>query len=192
MNSWPCARSESCTYATLSSYCLPYSPPDSTLIASIIRLPYLHGLNQSKDPTCETHLRDFHHFLLTCKTGDVVNIASWSIAELGSAITLSSVPAIRPLFAHYFPNFLGSMIKSSRGAAGSNQTTPSSGTSRTKRVNPYHISETVTNPATQPRWFSYTELDDIDDGLRKNSTRDMESQGYILQSGGRGGVPNRK
>ena len=57
----------------------------STLISSILRLPYLHGLNQSSDPTWS-----------------VVNIVMWSLAELGSAISLSSIPAIRPLYAHIF------------------------------------------------------------------------------------------
>lgn len=66
-------------------YACSTSNTRSTLISSILRLPYLHNLNQSEDPTWS-----------------VVNIVIWSIAELGSAITLSSVPAIRPLFAHLF------------------------------------------------------------------------------------------
>jgi len=65
----------------------PYSTPNtrSTIISSILRLPYLYNLNQSEDPTWS-----------------VVNIVIWSVAEVGSAIALSSVPAIRPLFAHVF------------------------------------------------------------------------------------------
>ncbi|KAK3377371.1 hypothetical protein B0T24DRAFT_621046 [Lasiosphaeria ovina] len=78
-----------------------------TLVSSIVRLPHLHNLNQSKDPTW-----------------DVVDICIWSITELGSAITLSSVPAIRPLFAHIFPKVMGS-ARSSKDAS-SNQL-PSSG-----------------------------------------------------------------
>jgi hypothetical protein len=56
-----------------------------TMIATLLRFPYLHDLNQSKDPTWS-----------------VPNVVIWTIAELGSALTLSSVPAIRPLYAHVF------------------------------------------------------------------------------------------
>lgn len=59
-----------------------------TLITSIIRLPFLHDLNQSNDPTW-----------------GVVDIATWSIAELGSAITTASIPTTRPLITWLFPKF---------------------------------------------------------------------------------------
>jgi hypothetical protein len=40
--------------------------------------------------------------------GHVVDICIWSIAELGSAITLTCVPAIMPLIKHLFPTFMAS------------------------------------------------------------------------------------
>ncbi len=56
-----------------------------TMISTLLRFPYLHDLNISSDPTWS-----------------VPNVVIWSIAELGSALTLSSIPAIRPLYAHVF------------------------------------------------------------------------------------------
>ena len=61
------------------------SPGIITIISSIVRFPYLYDLNRSPDPTWT-----------------VVNIIIWSFAELGSAITLSCIPTIRPLYAHVF------------------------------------------------------------------------------------------
>jgi len=58
-----------------------------TLISTLLRFPYLYDLNQSTDPTWS-----------------VPNVVIWTIAELGSAITLCSVPTIRPLYAHLFQN----------------------------------------------------------------------------------------
>ncbi|PKS11299.1 hypothetical protein jhhlp_003061 [Lomentospora prolificans] len=52
-----------------------------TLISSVLRLPYLHNLNQSDDPTWA-----------------IVNMVLWSNAELASAITLSCVPTLKPLY----------------------------------------------------------------------------------------------
>lgn len=77
-----------------------------TLISSLLRLPYLHNLNQSTDPTWS-----------------VPNIVIWSIAELGSAITLSSIPAIRPLYAHVFQN-RGKKNTSSSESGGTNPELP--------------------------------------------------------------------
>lgn len=106
--------------------------------------------------------------------GDVVDIATWSIAELGSAITLCSVPAIRPLISHYFPAVMGSMVKS-RGTAGASQTPSSSQKSR-------NVTDTETAfESTEPRWSSHTELDNFDNSLRKKRSEDMESQERILQ-----------
>jgi len=83
----------------------------STLISSVLRLPYLHDLNQSVDPTCESRQEvggvlqsavKFHTEIDKLLPGSVVNIVIWTIAELGSAISLSSIPAVRPLYAHVF------------------------------------------------------------------------------------------
>jgi hypothetical protein len=41
-------------------------------------------------------------------TGHVIDICIWSIAELGSAITLTCVPAIMPLVKYLFPTFMAS------------------------------------------------------------------------------------
>jgi hypothetical protein len=57
-----------------------------TLVTSIIRLPFLYSVNHSGDPTWA-----------------VVDVVNWSIAEVGSAITTSSIPPIRPLITHIFP-----------------------------------------------------------------------------------------
>jgi hypothetical protein len=139
--------------------------PCSTLISSIIRLPYLHGLNQSKDPTW-----------------DVPNIATWSIAELGSAITLTSIPAIRPLFAHYFPNVMGSLV--GKSGLGSNQTLAAGGTGRTKKTTEFSASETTATKTSKQDWHQYIELDDQDDARSKRSA-DVESQDHILRPDGR-------
>jgi len=82
-----------------------------TLIASVVRLPYLHDLNQpGSDPTWQ-----------------VVDIVIWSTAELGSAIMLSSVPAIKPVWVHAIEHCRRKM-----GVGGNSQdTTPSAGTGRT-------------------------------------------------------------
>jgi hypothetical protein len=45
---------------------------------------------------------------LMAPAGHVVDICIWSIAELGSAITLTCVPAIMPLVKHHFPSFMAS------------------------------------------------------------------------------------
>ncbi|SPQ25620.1 9a8cf3c1-f0de-4662-bd0b-64339b212d48 [Thermothielavioides terrestris] len=136
-----------------------------TLIASVIRLPYLHHLNQSTDPTW-----------------DVVNIAMWSIAELGSAITLTSVPAIRPLVGHYFPHLMGSLVGKSTGDhANSDRTPVFGGSSRSKKTTEFSATETMPADNTKAKqdWHQYIELDDQDDARTKRSA-DMESQEHIL------------
>ena len=136
------------------------------MISSIIRLPFLHGLNQSKDPTW-----------------DVPNIATWSIAELGPAITLTRIPAIRPLFAHYFPNVMGSLAGKS-GHGGSNQTPAAGGTGRTKKTTEFSAPETTATKTSKQDWHQYIELDDQDDARSKRSA-DVESQDNILRPDGR-------
>jgi hypothetical protein len=132
-----------------------------TLIASVIRLPYLYNLNQpDSDPTWE-----------------VVNIAIWSIAELGSAITLSSIPAIKPVWVHAMDGW-----KSRRGVGESSQdTSPSSrtgGTGLSKQKVPLPLSPR--RVSMQGR-NSYIHLDDMpvsaarareDDMLTIDSSRD--------------------
>lgn len=73
-----------------------------TMISTLLRFPYLYDLNQSQDPTWS-----------------VPNVVIWTIAELGSAITLCSIPTIRPLYAHLFQN----PAKKRRNASGSGNTT---------------------------------------------------------------------
>ncbi|KAK3319594.1 hypothetical protein B0T19DRAFT_269382 [Cercophora scortea] len=141
-----------------------------TLISSIVRLPYLHNLNQSLDPTW-----------------DVVDICIWSIAELGSAITLSSVPAIRPLIVHHFPRYMGTLLKGSTGGgsginnSGSHRHGGASTGGGTKKTTTYPGSEAADQASAKPSWFSYTELEDVDGSLRKKRSADMESQEHILE-----------
>ena len=87
-----------------------------TLIATLLRFPYLHDLNQSADPTWS-----------------VPNVVVWSIAELGSAITLSSIPAIRPLYAHVFQKH--SKNTSSSESGGTNVEIPEERPRRARRDN---------------------------------------------------------
>lgn len=61
------------------------SPGIITLISTLLRFPYLHQVNRSSD-----------------LSWTIVNIMIWSLAELGSAITLSCIPTIRPLYAQIF------------------------------------------------------------------------------------------
>ncbi len=88
-----------------------------TLIATVLRFPYLHDLNQSTDPTWS-----------------VPNIVVWSIAELGSAITLSSIPAIRPLYAHIFQKHSKKNTSSSE-SGGTNVEIPDQRPRRPRRDN---------------------------------------------------------
>jgi len=48
--------------------------------------------------------------------GQVVDVVIWSVAELGSAITLSSVPAIKPLAVHLLRLFSWSEVRSNNNA----------------------------------------------------------------------------
>ncbi len=88
-----------------------------TLIATLLRFPYLHDLNQSTDPTWS-----------------VPNVVIWSIAELGSAITLSSIPAIRPLYAHVFQKHSKKNTSSSE-SGGTNVEIPEQRPRRVRRDN---------------------------------------------------------
>ena len=58
-------------------------------MTSILRIPFLHNISHTRDPTW-----------------DVTDIATWTIAELGSAITTASVPTFRPLITSIFPKFM--------------------------------------------------------------------------------------
>ena len=53
-----------------------------------MRLPFLFSISNTRD-----------------QTWTAVNVASWTMAELGSAITTASVPTIKPLFTWAFPRF---------------------------------------------------------------------------------------
>ncbi|KAF2464123.1 uncharacterized protein BDR25DRAFT_243382, partial [Lindgomyces ingoldianus] len=119
-----------------------------TLITSIIRLPFLHDLNKSTDPTW-----------------GVTDVATWSIAELGSAITTASIPTTRPLISWIFPKFR----------------LTSSGPSQdeTRPPNSYALSSVVSG--TKRRDINtYTEIHAGKDGQADN-----ESEDYILNENGR-------
>ncbi|KAK3939411.1 hypothetical protein QBC46DRAFT_438093 [Diplogelasinospora grovesii] len=124
-----------------------------TLISSTVRLPYLHDLNISTDPT-------WH----------VVDICIWSIAELGSAITLCSVPAIRPLIAHVFPRAMASTPSAKSANSGKTSGLPHSRDTRATHRSKLNGSALVSHPT----WHSYTELDDIDGASQKRSVNSSE------------------
>lgn len=150
----------------------------STLIASAVRLPYLHELNQSEDPTCTLPIFPFPrpHYPFPnsnpSSTGQVVDVCIWSVAELGSAIALSSVPAIRPLMSHLFPN----IIKSSAGSGAKGSHPSGHGSSLATKQGTFKHSRN--GSVGEP--FPYVELDE-----RKGS-RSASSQEYILAGGEHG------
>ncbi|KAF2204470.1 hypothetical protein GQ43DRAFT_437893 [Delitschia confertaspora ATCC 74209] len=133
-----------------------------TLITSIVRLPFLHNLNQNVDPTW-----------------DIVDIATWSIAELGSAITTTSIPPIRPLISLFFPKFLRSTEQASD---------PYTYTGSTTTPSRSRHSHTLISLASIPKGKSserknYTE---IHAGMDANSARgDAESEDFIVTETGR-------
>jgi hypothetical protein len=116
-------------------------------------------------------------------SGDVVNIAQWSIAELGSAITLSSIPPIRPLFALYFPSLMGTLTsQSGRGTdGGATGRMPTIGeiSSRGKKtpttITDFDLAAAETGIKSKQDWHhhhhhhQYIELDDQDDARTKRS-----------------------
>lgn len=105
--------------------------------------------------------------------GSVVDVCIWSIAELGSAITLCSVPAIRPLIAEVFPHIAppttrGTEKTSKQSAHASNRFRRGSGND-----------SKVDND--QAEWLSYTALDDVDEGSQKRGVNSVvDSQEHIL------------
>lgn len=124
----------------------------STLITSIIRLPFLAHLNQSKDPTW-----------------DVVDIATWSTAELGSAITTSCIPTTRPLISWLFPKF---RLTSNNSADESNPAKPS------------FALGTIGSTKVGGR-KNYTEITSEGRARRMKELGEGESEEYILSEDGR-------
>ena len=53
------------------------------------------------------------------------------------------------------------------------------------KTSAFVASETASSTEPTPKLFSYTELDDFDDNLRKKRTEDMESQEHILEPPGK-------
>ncbi|KAK5657391.1 hypothetical protein OQA88_2961 [Cercophora sp. LCS_1] len=133
-----------------------------TLISSILRFPYLHGLNQSSDPTW-----------------DVPNIVIWTIAELGSAISLSSIPAIRPLYAHLF------LKKRSPGNSSDNSGPGTKQPRRTAKSNlPFSIG-TFGSVADKSTWKNQVQMFSLKSDREQSQIRTMasESQDHIVEQG---------
>jgi len=117
-------------------------------------------------------------------TGDVVDIVIWSVAELGSAITLSSVPAIRPLIAHYVGGGLTTTAKSRSGGGtgGASQSATVSAQRHHQQLSLKNGSGLTSQTNSAGAFAPYTELDDIDDGLQKTRrSGDAESQERIFE-----------
>jgi hypothetical protein len=71
-----------------------------TSAATIIRIPYIYQLNQTSD------------FLFAN-----VNLSIWSTIEPGMGITASSLACLKPLFAKYFGNPIGSSYRMPKGSS---------------------------------------------------------------------------
>jgi hypothetical protein len=121
----------------------------STLVTSIVRLPFLQDLNQSKDPSWSA-----------------VDVTTWSIAEISSAITAASVPCIRPLVTWIFPRFTFS----------SGGTSNPTFDARPSKGGPLVLSVIGGDKTDELGPKSYTEIE---------RRRDNESEEYILNEDGR-------
>ncbi|KAK3942609.1 hypothetical protein QBC46DRAFT_379528 [Diplogelasinospora grovesii] len=107
-----------------------------TLISSTLRLPYLLQLNKSSDPTWQ-----------------VPDVVIWSIAEVGSAISFSSVPAIKPLAMFLYRGLR-------EATSGENTQRKSSGVVASRQRSIGITSNTSHDE--NPSRLSYIQLDDID------------------------------
>ena len=109
--------------------------------------------------------------LLTDTIGSVVNIVIWSIAELGSAISLSSIPSIRPLYAHVFKK--GANKGSPAGSGGA-------GTKRGKKSGPSHLPfslNTIGSIADKSAWKNQVQMFSL-----KSKNDDQEQSQIAKQS----------
>lgn len=82
----------------------------SVTIFSIIRLPFLINLGRTSNPTCKlactVRLIDP---VLTSPKGEYPEVTIWSIWETELGKVCASLPAIRHLFKHVWPNAMGTI-----------------------------------------------------------------------------------
>ncbi len=125
-------------------------------MTSIIRLPFLRVLSVSQDPTWTA-----------------VDGASWTIAELGSAITTTSVPTLKPLVSWIFPKFTLTSAGDSKGVSKSSA----------NRSSAFALSNIGSGSHGPVR--KYEEIEKSKSGHAfETAIGDGESEEYILNDGG--------
>ncbi len=106
-------------------------------------------------------------------------IVIWSLAELGSAITLSSVPSIRPLYAHLF--LKNKTQDNSQGSSDAIKRPKKSGAGGV----PFSIT-TIGSIADRSRWggrvqmFSASQRSEVDREGTRRDEKPTESQYHIV------------
>lgn len=81
----------------------------SVTVFSVIRLPFLITLGKTSNPTCKLPARDLNRQQLIILLGDYVEVTIWSIWETELGMICASLPAIRHLFKHMWPNALSTI-----------------------------------------------------------------------------------
>jgi hypothetical protein len=78
-------------------------------VFSIIRLPFLISLGKTSNPTCKSASFLSEKQNLRPVPGEYVEVTIWSIWETELGMVCASLPAIRHLFKHMFPNAMATI-----------------------------------------------------------------------------------